>query len=71
MEYIKKEYPSFDLHMINTDKFKTISVEVIFSREIKKDEITIVNFLSSLLAYTSKKYDTKLKFGQRLEELYE
>ena len=70
MKYLKKEYPSFNLHMINTDRFKTVNLEIIFGRRIKKEEITITNFLSSILVYTTKKYNTKLKFGQKMEDLY-
>lgn len=70
MKYLKKEYPSFNLHMINTDRFKTVNLEIIFGRKIKKEEITITNFLSSILVYTTKKYNTKLKFGQKMEDLY-
>ena len=70
MKYIKKEFPSFNLHMIKTDKFKTINIEVVFNNEINKDKITITNFLSSIMAFTTKKYDTKIKFAQELEKLY-
>ena len=70
MEYIKKEFKSFNLHMIKTKKFKTTNIELIFGREIKKEEITIANFLSSLMTYTTKKYNTKIKFSQEMENLY-
>lgn len=70
MKYIKKKTPSYNLHMIKTDKFKTTSIEVIFSKEIKKEEITITNFLMSLMTYTTKKYNTKLKYCQKMENLY-
>ncbi|MBO5375614.1 MAG: insulinase family protein [Bacilli bacterium] len=70
MKYIKKEMGSYNLHMINTDRFKTINVEVILSNEIKKEEITITNFLSSILAYTTKKYPTKNALAIKLQDLY-
>ncbi len=70
MEYVKKEFKSFNLHMIKTDKFKTTNIELIFGRNIKKEEITIENFLSSILTYTTKKYNTKIKFSQEMENLY-
>lgn len=70
MEYIKKETPTYNLHMIKTNKFKTTSIEIIFSRELKKEEITIMNFLASIMTYTTKKYNTKLKFSQKMENLY-
>ena len=70
MDYLKKELPSYNLHLIKTDKFKTVSIEVIISRDIKKEEITISNLLSSIMTYTTKKYNTKIKFAQKMESLY-
>lgn len=70
MKYIKKEYPYYNLHMIKTDKFKTTNIEVIFEQEIKKEDITITNFLSSILTFTTKKYNTKLKYAKKMESLY-
>ena len=70
MIYKKKEIGSYNLHMIKTDKFKTINIEVIFRNKVKKEEITITNFLSSILTYTTKKYPTKNSFSKRLEDLY-
>jgi len=68
--YKKKEIGSYNLHMIKINKFKTVNIEVIFRNKIKKDEITITNFLSSILTYTTKKYPTKNSFSIRLQELY-
>ena len=70
MNYIKKELPSYNLHMIKTNKFKSIYIEVIFGTEIKKENITITNFLSTLLTYSCKKYNTKIKFAKKMEDLY-
>lgn len=70
MKYIKKEHPCYNLHMIKTDKFKTTNIEVIFEQDIKKEDITISNFLSSILTFTTKKYDTKLKYAKEMEKLY-
>lgn len=70
MNYIKKELPSYNLHMIKTDKFKSTAIEVIFGNKIEKENITINNFLSSILTYTSKKYNTKVKYARKMEDLY-
>lgn len=70
MKYIKRQTPSYNLHLIKTDKFKTINIEIIFNRILKKEEITIINFLASILTYTTKKYNTKIKFSQEMENLY-
>ena len=47
MDYIKKELPSYNLHMIKTGKFKSTYIEVGFGSPIKKENITISNFLSN------------------------
>ena len=39
MEYIKKDLGSYNLHIIKTDKFKTITVRVVFHSHIVKEEI--------------------------------
>ncbi len=70
MKYKKVSYGSYDLHMIKTDKFKVTTIELIFCNEIKKEEITITNFLASSMCYTTKKYNTKIEFAKKLEELY-
>ncbi len=57
MDYIKRILPSYNLHMIKTKRFKTTSIEILFSRDIKKEEITITNFLSSIMNYSNKKYN--------------
>ena len=40
MQYIRKDQASYNLHMIQTDKFKTMTVKVIFHSPIIKEEIT-------------------------------
>ena len=70
MEYKKINLKSYNLHMIKTDKFKSTCVEVIFGNKIEKENITINNFLSSILTYTTKKYNTKVKYARKMEDLY-
>ena len=59
MKYMSKDMGSFKLHLIKTDKFKTISVKVIFRRPIEKDKITIRNILSDMFMQSTKKYSSK------------
>ena len=54
--------------MGKTKKFKTIDIELVFGREIVKEEISKINFLSSILTYTTKKYNTKIKLGRGFTE---
>lgn len=70
MDYIKKELPSYNLHMIKTDKFKSTYIEIGFGSLIKKENITISNFLSSILTYSTKKYNSKIEFSRKIEDLY-
>lgn len=70
MKYTKKDMGSYNLHMIKTNKFKTISVKVIFRRKIKKEEITIRNFLIDILSFSCNKYNTRKKMSIETQELY-
>ncbi len=70
MEYKRVDCETFNLHMIKSNKFKVTNIEVIFEDEIRKEDITINNFLGAILTYTSKKYNTKLKMAHKQESLY-
>lgn len=71
MNYKKIENKNYNLHIINTDKFKTINVRINFKRKIKKEEITYRNLLNDLLINTSKKYKTSREIVIETEELYD
>ena len=70
MNYTKKDLGSFSLHLINTNKFKTITVKVVFHTPIKKEEITKKNILTDILLQSTQKYDSKRKLTIEAEELY-
>ena len=70
MNYIKKECPSFDILMVNTDKFKTTTIEIRIARKFKKEEITKANVLLALLKSSTKKYNSKIKYTLKMEDLY-
>ena len=70
MEYQKVNCNSYNIHTIKTDKFKTVRMEIIFSREVKKDEMAAFTFLCDLLTDSSKKYKTRKDIAIKLEELY-
>ena len=70
MQYIRKDLGSFNLHMVKTDKFKTMTVKVVFERPIKKDEITIRNILTDILLTSSYNYKSKRDLSIKAEELY-
>lgn len=70
MKYTKKDLGSYKLHLINTDKFKTISVKVIFRSPIVKELITIRNVLSDLFMQSTKKYSSKRELTIKAQDLY-
>ena len=70
MEYRNEDFLSYKLHMIKTDKFKTVNVKVIFSKAVEKENITIQNFLGDMLTYSCKKYNTQKDFSIAMQDLY-
>ena len=70
MEYKKYDIGPYNLHIINTNKFKTVSVRVNFKRPCIKQEITKRSFLSYLLLESSKKYSTRRMLEIETENLY-
>lgn len=70
MEYKKIDCNSYKLHLIKTDKFKTITFKLIFRDELKKEDITFRNLLIDNLVFSTKKYSTRRKMTIAKEELY-
>ena len=70
MKYTKKDLGSFNLHLINTDKFKTVTTKIIFHTPIKKEDITKRNILSDILLQSSKNYPSKRDLIIKSEDLY-
>ena len=70
MKYTHKDMGSYNIHLIKTDKYKTITVRVMFRRKIEKSEITLRNVLTSLLVYSTNKYDSKRKMTIETQDLY-
>lgn len=70
MKYTKKDLGSFGLHLINTDKFKTITVKVIFHTPIQKKEITKRALLTDVLLQSTEKYNSKRNLTIKAEDLY-
>ena len=71
MNYEQINMGSYNLHVIKTTKFKTITVEVNFRRKLKKEEITIRNLLKSILLYTTKDFKTEQELIRETENLYD
>lgn len=70
MKYHVIDKQSYKLHLINTNKFKTISVKVVFSDVVKREEITFKNFLSDILVFSTKNYNTRKLLQIKQQDLY-
>ena len=70
MQYIKKDLGSYNLHMIQTDKFKTITLRIVFHSPIIKEDITKRLALSEILLQSSNNYPTRRDLSIKAEELY-
>ena len=71
MKYTEYDMNAYKLHIINTDKFKTITVGVAFRRKIDKEEITIRNLLKEIMINSSKNYPTEKSLVEATENLYD
>lgn len=70
MNYTKFDMGSYHIHIIKTDHFKSVNVRINFKRPIKKEEITIRNFLNDILLESSKKYPSRREIAIATENLY-
>ena len=71
MKYTCYNMNAYNLHIINTDKFKTVTVDVNFRRKIKKEEITVRNLLKELIVNSSFNYPTERSLIIQTERLYD
>jgi len=70
MNYEKIKTIAYNLHIIKTDKFKTIKIKVNLKRKITKEDITYRNLLVNLLMESTKKYPTARLIEIESENLY-
>ena len=49
MKYKKIDVGPYNIHLINTNKFKTVTIKINFKRKVKKSEITKRSLLSRKL----------------------
>ena len=62
---------AYNLHLIKTKKFKTITIDVDFYRKVNKNEITKRNLLKMLLLDSSNNYKTERELIIESENLYD
>jgi len=70
MNYSKYSTNSYNLHLINTDKFKTIMLKINFKKKIEKEDITYRNLLTKVLFQSNKNYSSKRELEILTEDLY-
>jgi len=70
MQYQRYELGPYNLHMIKTDRFKTITIRVNFKRKLVKEEINYRNFIGNILLESTKNFASRRLLIKETEELY-
>ena len=70
MNYKKYTNNAYNLHLIKTDRFKSILIKINFKRKVKKEDVTYRNLLSKALLQSTNKYKTSRELEIMTEELY-
>ena len=70
MNYKVIEKNNYKLHLINTDRFKTIKFRVILKQPVVKEEIVLRNMLLDVLTYSCMKYPSKKELVKQAQNLY-
>ena len=71
MNYELINMGAYNLHLVKTNRFKTITVEVDFRREIRKEDITKRAVLKEVLLNSNKNYRTERELIIESEKLYD
>ncbi|MEE3342912.1 MAG: pitrilysin family protein [Bacilli bacterium] len=71
MHYKRIDMGAYNLHIIKTTKFKTITVEVNFREKANPNNIALRNILKSILLNSNKKYPTERELIKETENLYD
>lgn len=70
MKYKKISTYSYNLHIIKTNKFKTVTMQVNFKRKLNKEEITYRNMIVNMLCESTSVYPSKRLMTIATEDLY-
>ena len=71
MNYEYSDMGAYNLHIIKTNKFKTITVEVNFREKVSSELITMRNVLKSVLLTTNNLYKSERELIKETENLYD
>ena len=61
---------SYQFHIIQTTRFKSILMRICLRDKIKKEEITLRNFLTNFMTYSTATYPTKRDLVLKTQDLY-
>ena len=70
MKYDIYENDTYNLYTIETDKFNSAHMEVIFKTPVTKEDITYLSLLSSILMENCEKFPTRKLLSRQLCDLY-
>lgn len=70
MKYRKFETGAYCLHVVNTDKFKTVNIRVNFKQKVKKEDVTYRALLAKILLESNEIYQNRKAMEIRSEELF-
>lgn len=71
MKYKKLKFKNYNLHLIKTNDFKTISIKACFKRKLKEDEILYRCLLAQVLTLGTMKYPKERTMEMHCEDLYD
>lgn len=70
MKYDTYSLGAYNLHIITTKQYKTVTMLMNFKERVKRENITARNLISYILSNSTKDYPTKRTFYQKKEDLY-
>ena len=70
MDKLSKRINNIPVYLYNTNKFKSINIRLVFKNYFNKENATKYSLLTSILSNTCKKYNTKRKVSNVLDDLY-
>lgn len=61
---------NYNLHLLKDKRYKTTVIKIVFSSELKKEELTLRNLLVNNLLFSSKKYNSIRKMNIKKDDLF-
>ena len=70
MKYTKYSLKKYNIHIVKTDRFKKVTVQINFKRKLKKEGITYRNMIVNMLCDSTENYPSKRLMTVATEDLY-